>query len=156
MTLNKREKIMIEIPARPLECIHFMTDRTIFRNTCLDMIWVCRGQIIIAVAINTFYALNIESYKCLRFMTVRTICCPVRSKQWESAHPVNFGYIIHQPRRRVMTSSAIEPGSSLVHIIVTLIAFSLRLRKNQRGMTLTATYISMLTGQDKFSFVMVK
>jgi hypothetical protein len=156
MTLNKREKIMTEPSARPLERVHFMTGGTIFRNTCLYMIRVCSGLIIVAVAIDAFNSLNIESHKRLRFMAVSTIGCPVRSQQRETAHPVNFCYIIHQPRRRVMASSAIEPGSTLVYITVTFIALIFGLRKNQGNMTLAAIYNGMLSCQDKFRFVMVK
>jgi hypothetical protein len=63
MTSRKRKEAMVKSSASPLEGIDWMTDRTIFRETCSGMVWLCGGIVILSVAINAINPYDIKPHK---------------------------------------------------------------------------------------------
>jgi hypothetical protein len=63
MTLRKLKEAMVKSGASPLEGIDRMTDRTIFRETCPGMVWLCGCNEILPVTINAVNPEDIKPHK---------------------------------------------------------------------------------------------
>jgi len=69
MAQLQRKKIVINTGSFPLEGIYFMTNGTILRKACLDMIRICRCHKVTPVAVNTIDSQYIKTDRVFRLVT---------------------------------------------------------------------------------------
>ena len=88
---------MIESCTAPFKGIDLVTDDAIFGKPGLCVIWICRCQVILPVAVNTLNTLNIENRKITGLMTLITVSRSVGPEQREPAHFMDPDGIVDKP-----------------------------------------------------------